>query len=89
MTYKYWIFGGWPSYVITHPEWHFSYTNITRYIVVSDYMVKMHVMYYSGILLPNTGYWWTEGIATHLIFIYDFIIIGNMWLNVFLQSKGI
>ena len=27
---------------------------------------------------------WTEGIATHFIFIYDFIIIGNMLLNVFL-----
>ena len=23
-------------------------------------------------LLPNTGYTWTEGIATHFIFIYDF-----------------
>ena len=33
----------------------------------------------------NTGYTWTEGIATHFIFIYDFIIIGNMLLNVFLQ----
>jgi len=31
-----------------------------------------------GILLPNTGYKWTEGIATHFIFIYDFIIIGDM-----------
>jgi hypothetical protein len=40
---------------------------------------------YFGILLPNTGYTWTEGIATHFIFIYDFIIIGNMLLNVFLQ----
>jgi hypothetical protein len=29
-------------------------------------------------LLPNTGYTWTKGIATHFIFIYDFIIIGNM-----------
>jgi hypothetical protein len=33
----------------------------------------------------TTGYTWTEGITTHLIFIYDFIIIGNMRLNVFLQ----
>ena len=33
----------------------------------------------------TTGYTWTEGIATHFIFIYDFIIIGNMLLNVFLQ----
>jgi hypothetical protein len=31
-----------------------------------------------GILLPNTGYTWTEGIATHFIFIYDFIVIGNV-----------
>ena len=45
---------------------------------MSDYMVQMHVMYYFGILLPNTGYTWTEGIATHFIFIYDFIIIGDM-----------
>jgi hypothetical protein len=30
-------------------------------------------MKYFGILLPNTGYTWTEGIATHFIFIYDFI----------------
>ena len=35
------------------------------------------------------GYTWTEGIATHFIFIYDFLIIGNMLLNVFLQQKGI
>jgi hypothetical protein len=52
-------------------------------------MVKMYVMYYFGILLPNTGYTWTEGIASHFIFIYDLIIIRNMLLNVFLQSKGI
>ena len=26
-------------------------------------------------MLPNTGYTWTEGIATHFIFIYDFICI--------------
>jgi hypothetical protein len=26
-----------------------------------------------------------HGIATHFIFVYDFIIIGNMLLNVFLQ----
>ena len=45
----------------------------------------MNVMYYFGILLPNTGYAWPEGIATNFIFIYDFIIIGNMLLNVFLQ----
>jgi hypothetical protein len=38
-----------------------------------------------GILLPNTGYTWTPGIATHFLFFYDFIIIGNMLLNVFLQ----
>ena len=36
-------------------------------------------------IAQNTGYTWTEGIATHLIFIHDFIIIGNMLLNVFLQ----
>jgi hypothetical protein len=42
-------------------------------------------LFYFGILLPNTGYTWTEGIATHFIFIYDFIIIGNMLLNVLLQ----
>jgi hypothetical protein len=34
---------------------------------------------------PNTGYTWTPGIATHFLFLYDFIIIGNMLLNVFLQ----
>ena len=28
---------------------------------------------------------WTEGIAAHFIFIHDFIIIGNMLLNVFWQ----
>jgi hypothetical protein len=28
---------------------------------------------------------WTPGIATNFIFVYDFIIIGNMLLNVFLQ----
>jgi hypothetical protein len=39
-------------------------------------------------LLPNTGYTWTEGIATHFIFIYDFIIIGNMLLNVFFVVEG-
>ena len=33
---------------------------------------------YCVIFLPNTGYTWTEGIAAHLIFVYDFIIIGNM-----------
>ena len=32
-----------------------------------------------------TKYTWTEGIATHFFFFYDFIIIGNMLLNVFLQ----
>ena len=42
-------------------------------------MVKMHVMSYFGILLPNTGYTWAQGIATHFIFVYDFIIIGNMF----------
>jgi hypothetical protein len=31
-----------------------------------------------GILLPNTGHTWTEGIATHFIFIYDFIVIEDM-----------
>jgi hypothetical protein len=40
------------------------------------------------IMLPNTGYTWTEGIATHLIFIYDFIIIRNMWLNVFCSRRA-
>ena len=30
-------------------------------------------------------HWIYMGIATHFIFIYDFIIIGNMLLNVFLQ----
>jgi hypothetical protein len=30
-------------------------------------------MSYFGILLPNTAYTWTGGIATHFIFIYDFI----------------
>jgi hypothetical protein len=28
---------------------------------------------------------WTEGIAAHFSFIHDFIIIGNMLLNVFWQ----
>ena len=60
-------------------------SDIFHTIVVSDYMVKMHVMQYFGILLPNTGYTWTEGIASHFIFIYDFLIIGNMLFNVFLQ----
>jgi hypothetical protein len=41
-----------------------------------------------GILLPNTGYTWTEGIATHFIFSYDFIVIGNMLLNVFFAVEG-
>ena len=36
-------------------------------------------------IAPNTGYTWTEGIATHFIFIYDFIIIWIMLLNVFLK----
>jgi hypothetical protein len=31
-------------HVTTDPEWHFSYKNVTKCIVVSDYMVKMHVM---------------------------------------------
>ena len=44
----------------------------------SDYMVEMHAMQYFGILLPNTGYTWAEGIATQFMFIYDFIIIGDM-----------
>ena len=35
--------------------------------------------------LPNTEYTWTPGIATHFLLLYDFIIIGNMLLNVFLQ----
>jgi hypothetical protein len=39
-------------------------------------MVKMNVMQYFGILLPNTGYAWTEGSATHCILIYDFMIIN-------------
>jgi hypothetical protein len=34
---------------------------------------------------PNTGNTWTPGIATHFLFLYDFIIIGNMLLIVFLQ----
>jgi hypothetical protein len=42
-------------------------------------------MHFVGILLPNTGYTWIEDIATHFIFIYNFIIIGNMLLNVFLK----
>jgi hypothetical protein len=40
-------------------------------------------------LLPNTGHTWTEGIATHFIFIYDFIVIEDMWLNVILREKDI
>ena len=28
-------------------------------------------MQYFGILLPNTGYTWTEGIATHFIISYS------------------
>jgi hypothetical protein len=44
-----------------------------------------HDEIYFRILLPNTGYTWTPGIATHFLFLYDFIIIGNMLLNVFLQ----
>jgi hypothetical protein len=39
--------------------------------VVSDYIVKMDVMQYFGILLPNTGYTWREGIATNFIFSYS------------------
>ncbi|CAB9541516.1 hypothetical protein BROOK1789B_1961 [Bathymodiolus brooksi thiotrophic gill symbiont] len=42
-------------------------------------------MYYFGILLPTTGYTWTQDIATHFLFVYDFIIIGNMLWNVILQ----
>ena len=29
-------------------------------------------------IAPKHGYTWTEDIATHFIFIYDFIIIRNM-----------
>jgi hypothetical protein len=39
-------------------------------------------------LLPNTGYTWTEGIATHFIFIYDFIVIGNMLLMCFCSRRA-
>ncbi len=49
---------------------------------------KMHCgvrLHGQNALLPNTGYTWTQGIATHFIFVYDFIIIGNMLLNGFLQ----
>ena len=38
-------------------------------------MVKMNIMQYFGILLPNTGYTWTPGIATHFLFLYDY----NYW----------
>jgi hypothetical protein len=31
--------------------------------------------WYFGILLPNTGYTWTPGIATHFLFLYDY----NYW----------
>ena len=40
------------------------------------------------IVLHNIGYTWIEGIATHLNVIYDFIIIGNMWLNVFCSRRA-
>jgi hypothetical protein len=65
------------SPINSDPEWHFSYKNDTKCIVVSDYIVKMDVMQYFGILLPNTGYTWTEGIATHFIFsilFYKYIV---------------
>ena len=51
-------------------------------------MVKMHVMYYFGILLQNTGYTWTEGIATHFIFIYDFIIIWEYVIECVFAVEG-
>ena len=31
---------------------------------------------------------WTQGIATHFIFVYDFIVIGNMLVNVFFAVEG-
>ena len=36
-----------------------------------------YVMFWN-IARKNTGYTWTWGIAIHFIFIYDFIVIGDM-----------
>jgi hypothetical protein len=36
-------------------------------------------------ITPKHWIYMDTGIATHFLFVYDFIIIGNMLLNVFLQ----
>ena len=35
-----------------------------------------YVIFWNAVLLLNTGYTWTQGVVTHFIFVYDFIIIG-------------